>query len=231
MNRYANIMIIVLAMLSVAGCAITPKDPSITLGSSWQGPEEVANAITFVKPPHIRDGARGFEIAVPLGVVPLGCKIWRNLDGEEVPVCRTAARARLDGRKSSTYPYMGGWYVFSVERPMQVIMLSYDGRAVLAPIVREVSANELREIYADLLATFNCESDYENLLYTDPSGQCKATPGDKIDVPELGVPSLNDDKERCAYAGLCKGSTNPLTYVYGAANYAFFTKPRRLDGK
>jgi len=220
------IAIILLSLLG--GCAITPNAPSVTLGSDWAGPEELANATMFVKPPHI-DQAKGFEIAIPSGVAPLGCKTWPNLDGQKVRVCRKATRVKIDGReKVSAYPYQGSWYVFSESRPYQVEILSYDGRVVESSITREISVSEMRGVYADMAATFNCVSPM-GLLYTDPSGQCRGT-AEKLDIPELGVPSLNDNMERCAYAGLCRVTTNPVSYVGGAISYAL-SKPRQLNGK
>lgn len=220
-------LIISITLLSVlGGCAITPNAPSVTLGSDWVGPEEIANATMFVKPPHI-DQVKGFEIAMPQGVAPLGCKVWPNLDGEKIRVCRKAARVRLDEEKASTYPYQGSWYVFSDSRPHRAEVLSYDGRVVKSSIKRELSSSEVRSVYADMAATFNCISPM-GLLYTDPSGQCRGT-AEILDIPELGVPSLNDDMERCAYSGLCRVTTNPVSYVGGAISYAL-SKPRQLNG-
>lgn len=219
--------VLALAGLVLAGCAtITPKDPGVTLGSDWAGPEELANATMFVTPPRV-ENARGFEISVPQGVAPLVCKNWRDLDGKKVRICRTAVRAFLDGRKASAYPYGGeGWFVFSTDRPGSVVVLSVDGRRVTTPIVREISPEEVRSVYADMGATFNCSSPATGLLYTDPSGRCSATPG-KIDVPVLGVPALNDNMERCGVVGPCKVSTNLPEYPVGGIRY-LLSSPRRL---
>lgn len=220
------ISIILLSFLG--GCAITPNAPSVTLGSDWAGPEEIANATMFVKPPHVNE-AKGFEIAMPSGVAPLGCKTWPNLDGEKVRVCRKATRVKIDGDKASAYPYRGGWYVFSGVRPHRVEVLSYSGRVVKSSITRELSNQEIRSVYADMASTFNCVSPM-GLLYTDPSGRCGAGTSQALDIPELGVPSLNDDMERCAYAGLCRLTTNPVSYVGGAISYAL-SKPRLLNSE
>ena len=136
-NIMAKLVGSIFAVILTAGCATTPKDPSITIGSGWVGPEEPANATMFVIPPSFAQ-AKGFEIAIPSGVAPLGCKTWRDIEGKPVKVCRNAVRALLDGRKASAYPYEGKWYVFATTKPSVVEVISVHGERVSARIVREI---------------------------------------------------------------------------------------------
>lgn len=201
----AKFVIIILASFVLAGCA--PMPPKEALGQNGEAMERLANATTFVAPPPV-ETVRGFEIALPQDVAEqMGCKEYPTIDKAVVQVCRKSFRARLDGREASAYPFGGKWYVFGIDQPSRVEILSARGASRVAPVINEIGHSQVTEIYADIASTF-----------PSVSGVIPGTAGTRLlygqDVLDaLRVPSLVDWKERAAMCGLGSVSSTELIGV------------------
>lgn len=226
-----------LSIVLIAGCAI--KAPRDQLGYEDKIPtEEFANATAFIAPLPAKY-SKVFQISTPPGVLHLGCKSFRNLDGNRIRICRKAARAYINGKQVSTFPYKGKWFIFAPEKPRHVAIVSANGMRHSVKLGNEVRQANKTSVYTALHRTFPYLS-----------GEIARTGGSRLLFGEetllaLTVPSLGDWKEKAAICGL--GSVSS-TMVYGIASVnpiaiipagirkviqgycAYHKKPRLLNG-
>lgn len=200
MNEYRGIFLLLVALVA-SGCA--PMTPRESLGLSGGEMEYLANATTFVAPPPV-DVAKGYEIVLPTEVSrEVVCKQYMTLDKEQIEICRKAFRARVSGQNISLYPKGEKGYVFSSSESRGVEVISARGKAYMVPIVKELNASELRDIYAHLGGEFpfisgEISGSETRLLFGEDA------------LNAVRVPSLVSWQERGAVCGLGSISSSDI---------------------
>ncbi|QQS61391.1 MAG: hypothetical protein IPN70_00440 [Candidatus Moraniibacteriota bacterium] len=196
-----NRLSLVLVAIIASGCA--PMTPRESLGLSGGEMEYLANATTFVAPPPIHS-AKGYEVSLPKEVKrEVMCKQYMTLDKKQVEICRKAFRARVSGQNISLYPKGEKGYVFSSSEFRGVEVISARGKAYMVPVAKELSASELRDIYAHLGGEFPFISD------DIPGSGARLLFGEDA-LNAVSVPSLVDWKERSAICGLGSISSSDI---------------------
>ncbi len=196
-----RILLALVTLASVAGCA--PMTPRESLGQGGESMERLANATTFIAPPPI-DSARGYEIALPQEVVKeVVCKEFTTLDKERVEICRKAFRARSGGQNISLYPQGEKGYVFVTSTVSNVEIFSAKGVVFTVPVIKELSASEVRGLYATLGGEFPLISGEipetgKRLLFGEATLQA------------VQIPSLVSWQERGAVCGLGSISSSDI---------------------
>lgn len=196
-----RIILAFVTLASVAGCA--PMTPRESLGQGGESMERLANATTFIAPPPI-DSARGYEIALPQEVAKeIVCREFTTLDKQRVEICRKAFRARVGGQNVSLYPQGEKGYVFVATPISSVQIFSARGVAFTVPVSRELSAFELRGLYATLGGEFPLISGEipetgKRLLFGEET------------LHAIQIPSLVSWQERGAICGLGSISSSDI---------------------
>lgn len=196
-----KIILALMTLASVTGCA--PMAPRESLGQGGESMERLANATTFIAPTPI-DSARGYEVALPQEVAKeVVCREFSTLDKERVEICRKAFRARAGGQNVSLYPQGEKGYIFVSSPISSVQIFSAKGLAFTVPVTRELTASELRRLYATLGGEFpfisgEISETGKRLLFGEETLQA------------VQIPSLVSFKERGAVCGLGSISSSDI---------------------
>lgn len=217
--KIAQFVFLLLVGAVLTGCAAVPERPSEILEGNL--PES-----QMFRRPSAEDFRGLYEIAVPSAVLPLVCKTFGDVRGNPVTLCRKAAKAWVDGRVVSAYPFGERWMIFSGKEPSRVEVLSASGTRTRVSVVGKIPQGQVEEILRDFAFTFNCESrPVEGIVYLYADQACKPNKN----LLWMWVPGNNTNGERAMTSGLTRIQIPPDPISLGMSLWDYSQKkPNQL---